>query len=88
MELSGKLIAIGGNDGNSSHNSVETYDPETNRWSPLASMSSRRSSVGAAVVNCFNMELKQNWFDLKPKHEIAPWLSRGSKDRNRTTSLN
>lgn len=82
-------MAIGGNDGNSSHNSVEMYDPEANRWNFLASMGSRRSSVGAAVVNCFNIELKHGFnVEMKQtqkneKHDLSPWLS-----RSRTTSLN
>lgn len=71
MEINGKLVAIGGNDGNSSHNSVEMYDPESNRWTPLASMVSRRSSVGAAVVSCFNMEIKQSH-----KNGVLPLLAK------------
>lgn len=31
-------------------NSVESYDPRTNEWRLVASMSTRRSSVGVGVV--------------------------------------
>jgi len=32
-------------------NSVECYDPRSNEWRMVASMSTRRSSVGVGVVN-------------------------------------
>lgn len=31
--------------------SVETYDPKVNEWKSVASMNTRRSSVGVAVLN-------------------------------------
>lgn len=80
VEMNGILVAVGGNDGNSSHNSVEMYDPDTDRWTPLAPLCSRRSSVGAAVINCFNMELKQiqksDEMKLSQKYDSTAWLSR------------
>lgn len=50
------IYAIGGNDGSSSLNAVEQYDPKTNKWVVVCSMSTRRSSVGAAVLDCINIE--------------------------------
>ena len=45
-----KLLAIGGNDGATSLNSVEEYDPEKDSWVVKVSMSTRRSHVAAAVI--------------------------------------
>lgn len=47
---------IGGNDGSSSLNSVERYDVALNKWTIVTSMFTRRSSIGAAVLECFNLE--------------------------------
>lgn len=52
----GTLLALGGNDGSSSLNSVERYDPRLNKWTVVTSMLTRRSSVGAAMLECFNLE--------------------------------
>lgn len=46
----------GGNDGSSSLNSVERYDIALNKWTIVTSMFIRRSSIGAAVLECFNLE--------------------------------
>lgn len=56
VEIEGSLYALGGNDGSSSLNSVERYDPKLNKWTLVTSMLTRRSSVGAAVLNCLNIE--------------------------------
>lgn len=56
VEIDNFLYALGGNDGSSSLNSVEKYDPLKNVWSNVNSMATRRSSIGAAVLECFNME--------------------------------
>jgi len=56
VEIEGCLYALGGNDGSSSLNSVERYDPKLNKWTLVTSMLTRRSSVGAAVLNCLNLE--------------------------------
>ena len=74
VELTGVLVAVGGNDGSSSHNSVEMYYPDSDRWTPVAALGSRRSSVGAAVINCFNMEIKQS-----QKNDTSSWLSRNCR---------
>ena len=47
--LDGYLYAIGGSDGTSPLNTVEKYDPKTNRWSPVAPMGTRRKHLGAAL---------------------------------------
>ena len=47
----GKLMAIGGFDGNSSVSSAEVYDPYYNMWSSVASMNSARSSLMAVVLD-------------------------------------
>lgn len=56
VEVDGFLYAVGGNDGSSSLNSVERYDPKTNKWTIVSSMVTRRSSVGSSVLDCFNLE--------------------------------
>ena len=56
IEAEGLLYAIGGNDGSSSLNTVENYDPLANKWTLVTSMMLRRSSVGAAVLECPNLE--------------------------------
>uniref|UniRef100_UPI003467EED4 SAKe6DEtal n=1 Tax=synthetic construct TaxID=32630 RepID=UPI003467EED4 len=53
--LNGRIYAVGGYDGSPdghTHlNSVEAYDPETDTWSPVAPMNTRRSGVGVAVLD-------------------------------------
>jgi len=56
VEANGFLFALGGNDGSSSLNSVERHDPESNKWAIVTSMLTRRSSIGASVLECFNLE--------------------------------
>ncbi len=51
VALDGYLYAIGGNDGSSSLNSVERYNPGINEWVVVSSMTMRRSSVAAAVLH-------------------------------------
>ena len=48
--LGGPLYAVGGHDGWSYLSSVERYDPETEVWMHVASMSAPRSTLGVAVV--------------------------------------
>lgn len=45
-----KLLAVGGNDGTTSLNSVEEYDTTTDTWSSKTPMTTRRSHV-AAIIN-------------------------------------
>lgn len=58
VELDGGLLVLGGNDSNSSLHSTERYDPRINRWTMSTPMPTRRSSVGAALLYCFNMDGK------------------------------
>jgi len=57
--LGGPLYAVGGHDGWSYLSSVERYDPETEVWTHVASMSAPRSTLGVAVVGnrfpCFDL---------------------------------
>ena len=47
------MYAVGGQDGVSCLNIVERYDPKENRWTRVASMSTRRLGVAVAVLNNF-----------------------------------
>ncbi|XP_073990192.1 kelch-like protein 17 isoform X2 [Rhodnius prolixus] len=67
VNCEGTLIALGGNDGSSSLNSVERYDIRLNKWTVVASMMARRSSVGASLLECFNLELL-----VAPNQTVAP----------------
>nr|XP_021511945.1 kelch-like protein 17 isoform X4 [Meriones unguiculatus] len=46
----GSLYAVGGYDSSSHLATVEKYEPQVNSWTPVASMLSRRSSAGVAVL--------------------------------------
>ena len=46
----GKLIVTGGHDGSSTLSSVEQYDPDTNQWTALAPMSTKRYKHAAGNV--------------------------------------
>ncbi|XP_058160690.1 kelch-like protein 17 isoform X3 [Dasypus novemcinctus] len=48
--LHGSLYAVGGYDSSAHLASVEKYEPQVNAWMPVASMLSRRSSAGVAVL--------------------------------------
>ena len=41
--LGGYLYAVGGNDGTASLQSVERYNPHTNKWSAVAPMNRKRA---------------------------------------------
>lgn len=56
IQVDQQLYALGGNDGSSSLNSVEKYDSQTDKWSVVVPMVTRRSSVGGAVLECLNLE--------------------------------
>ena len=57
LNMHHSLYAVGGNDGNSSLNSVEIYKPSENKWTPGTSMQLRRGSLGAAVVEAISLEV-------------------------------
>jgi kelch-like protein 17 (actinfilin) len=44
------IYSLGGFDSSNYQSSVERFDPRVGRWSPLPSMSSRRSSCGVAAL--------------------------------------
>ncbi|XP_045535854.1 kelch-like protein 5 [Papilio machaon] len=46
----GRLLAIGGMDGNKGASNMEVYDPRTNTWSPYMRMGTRRLQFGVAVL--------------------------------------
>ena len=48
--LNGRLYAVGGRDGSACLNSVESYDPHTNKWSVNCPMMKRRG--GKNLVGC------------------------------------
>ena len=54
--LGGYLYAVGGNDGAASLQSVERYNPHTNKWSRVASMNRRRAggteSLSILLLHC------------------------------------
>lgn len=45
------MYAVGGRDTNSCLNTVECYDPHTNKWTSCASMANCRGGVGVGVAN-------------------------------------
>ncbi len=80
IEAEGLLYAIGGNDGSSSLNTVENYDPLSNKWTLITSMMLRRSSVGAAALECPNLEEI-----FSTKMELTPTTSLTSSTISTTT---
>lgn len=74
----GSLLALGGNDGSSSLNSVEKYDVRLNKWTMMTSMLARRSSVGAAMLECFNIErtLTQSISSTSPPTSSPPSITK------------
>uniref|UniRef100_A0A5F8H0Q1 Kelch like family member 17 n=1 Tax=Monodelphis domestica TaxID=13616 RepID=A0A5F8H0Q1_MONDO len=54
VAMDGWLYAVGGNDGSSSLNSIEKYNPRTNKWVAASCMFTRRSSVGVAILELLN----------------------------------
>ncbi len=51
-----QIYTFGGNDGSASLNSVERFDPKSNKWVLVTAMNNRRSSVGGAVLECLSIE--------------------------------
>merc|ERR1712126_202677 len=49
--LHGKIFAVGGNDSGHYLSSVESYDPETNVWSPEADLPVSRGETGLGEVD-------------------------------------
>lgn len=71
--LEGPIYAVGGHDGWSYLNTVERWDPQSQQWTFVASMSIARSTVGVAALNgkwvdfLFFLNLKKDfeWISLK-----------------------
>jgi len=49
--LDGKIYFVGGNNATGEKNIAERYDPDSNTWDTIASMSVARSGVASAVLN-------------------------------------
>ena len=45
------FIKVGGIHGRTGLRTVERFDPDTRKWRPVASMSTRRQEVGLGVLN-------------------------------------
>lgn len=73
---------VGGNDGSSSLNSVERYDVALNKWSIVTSMFIRRSSIGSAVLECFNLERGLLQTAIWPSMSSSASLDVASSDCN------
>ncbi len=52
------IYAVGGRDDATELSSAERYNPNTNTWSPIVAMSSRRSGVSFLVYSF--VEIKQS----------------------------
>ena len=81
----GNLYAIGGNDGTSSLNKCESYDPFINKWTQVKCMGSRRAGAGVGVLDgyiyavgtwsvCFAGWL-DGWMDVWLAGWLAGWLA-------------
>lgn len=80
VEAGGFLYALGGNDGSSSLNSVERYEPLLNKWTIVTSMFTRRSSVGASVLECF-FERGLLQTSIWPLLSTSASMEKGEKDQ-------
>lgn len=49
--LKGLVYAVGGFNGSLRVRTVDVYDPEQDKWSTVAPMEARRSTLGVAVLN-------------------------------------
>lgn len=79
--LEGPIYAVGGHDGWSYLNTVERWDPQSQQWTYVASMSIARSTVGVAALNgkwvyfpvIFNRLKRNRVLVLKNYFEIKPY---------------
>lgn len=51
VAFEGHIYALGGHDGLSIFDSVERYNVETNRWSIMTPMQTKRCRLGVATLN-------------------------------------
>lgn len=68
--LNGRLYAVGGRDGSSCLNSVERYDPHTNKWSVTCPMLKRRGGKSLLNVVWSFMDFK-NFFVVQCLFKIC-----------------
>ena len=52
--LGGYLFAVGGHDGKAYLNTAEIYNPNTDSWSPVASMATSRAGAGVIAFPLFS----------------------------------
>ena len=64
--MNNRLYSVGGSDYDEDLNTVEIFEPRTNRWYPIPSMKKRRESVAVVAIDnklyalggaCVNREL-------------------------------
>lgn len=76
--LGGYLYAVGGNDGRASLQSVERYNPHTDKWIEVSSMNRKRAGIVCDYVKYLSLYagLKQKKLFLSNKLmkiELPPW---------------
>ena len=81
------FMQVGGFDGSTGLKSAERYDPATQEWRPIASMSTRRSSVGVGVLN--GLLYAVNWDEENQcgKERIFQFVFLGGRIRWRFSTL-
>lgn len=50
VAFEGRICALGGHDGLSIFDSVESYDPQTEQWAAMTSMQTKRCRLGVATL--------------------------------------
>lgn len=90
VAMDGWLYAVGGNDGSSSLNSIEKYNPRSNKWVAASCMFTRRSSVGVAVLELLNFPPPSSptlsVSSTSLWHEVTAWLNSASAATAQTGS--
>lgn len=90
VAMDGWLYAVGGNDGSSSLNSIEKYNPRSNKWVAASCMFTRRSSVGVAVLELLNFPPPSSptlsVSSTSLWHEVTTWLTSASSATSQTGS--
>ncbi len=71
LSFQDKILALGGHDGVTRHNSVEMFDPVTRNWSDLPSMTTRRSDLAVVAyqekvyaIGGFTGEVGSGWLSF------------------------
>lgn len=90
VAMDGWLYAVGGNDGSSSLNSIEKYNPRSNKWVAASCMFTRRSSVGVAILELLNFPPPSSptlsVSSTSLWHEVTAWLNSASAATAQTGS--